>query len=84
MEVDSPNWYEHENEKGFRWLGMQPITTDIHMNQGAVVVQFADDRAGAAFQVVMTHASFRDFVMIVVAAREKLEAKLDRKEDFDE
>jgi hypothetical protein len=75
IEIDSKNWHCHENEHGFSFVGFQPTSTHIHANQDCVVLIFADDDAGLGVQLLMSHASYRDFMMAVAKSRETIEAK---------
>jgi hypothetical protein len=77
MNVDSENWIEHENKHGFRWLGFQPTSTTVHANQDCVCLCFADEEAGAGVQIVMSHQSFREYMLTLAKGRETIEAKQD-------
>jgi hypothetical protein len=75
-----PNWHEHSTRNGFRWLGFQPTSTEVYANPDAVVLQFADDDAGAGVQIALAHQSFRDYMLTLATARENIEAKQDAEE----
>jgi hypothetical protein len=84
VKVDSPNWHEHTNDHGFRFMGMQPTSTNIHANPHAVVITFADDEAGAGLQIAMTHQSFKDYLLSLAKIRETIEAKQEEYGDEEE
>ncbi len=86
MKVNNPNWYEHQNEDGFRWQAFQPTKTQVHANQDCVILQFGDENAGAGMQLYMTHESFQECLILLVKARETIEAKREMfgKESTDE
>ena len=77
MKVNSENWIEHENEYGVRWLRFQPTQTTVHANQDCVCLCFADEKAVAGLQIVMSHQSFREYMLTLAKARETIEAKQD-------
>jgi hypothetical protein len=55
LEIDSENWFGHENEHGFRFIAFQPTSTQVFGNQDGVVLTFADDDAGIGFQLWLSH-----------------------------
>lgn len=75
FEITSDNWHAHENEHGFKFIGFQPTSSNIHANQDCVVMTFADDEAGMGVQIVMSHASYRSFLLTLAKSRETIEAK---------
>jgi hypothetical protein len=75
VKVKSPNWHEHTSHHGYRFLGIQPTSTDIHGNQDSVVLTFRDNQADAGLQVCMIHQSFRELATAIAKARETFEAK---------
>lgn len=75
FEITSENWQAHENEHGFKFIGFQPTSSNIHANQDSVVMVFADDEAGMGVQIVMSHASYRSFLLTIAKSRETIEAK---------
>jgi hypothetical protein len=76
MKVNSPNWHEHSNENGYKFLAFRPTSSSVDGNQDGVVLFFGDDQAGAGIQLWMSHQNFRGYVMALVKAREIFEAKL--------
>lgn len=77
FEIASENWHAHENDHGFKFIGFQPTSSNIHANQDCVVMVFADDEAGMGVQIVMSHASYRSFLLTIVKSRKTVEAKQD-------
>jgi hypothetical protein len=75
FEIDSDNWHAHENDHGFRFIGFQPTATKSHANQDCVCLTFTDEDAGVGVQLVMSHASYRDFMLTVAKSRESIEFK---------
>jgi hypothetical protein len=80
----SENWYEHTNDEGFHWIGFQPTGTKVHANEHCVVINFADEYEGRGFQAVLTHQSFKDFLMMLATARETIEAHQAENDDGQE
>lgn len=85
LEIASDNWHAHENDHGFKFIGFQPTSSNIHANQDCVVIVFADDEAGMGVQIAMSHASYRSFLLTIAKSRETIEAKQEEHgQDVDE
>jgi hypothetical protein len=84
VKVDSPNWHEHINDHGFRFMGMQPTSTNTHTSQDAVVITFPDDHPGAGLQSIMTYESFKDYLLSLAKIRETIEARQEEYGDEEE
>lgn len=75
FEIASDNWHAHENDHGLNFIGFQPTSSNIHANQDCVVLVFADDDAGMGVQIVMSHASYQNFLLTIAKSRETIVAK---------
>jgi hypothetical protein len=80
LEIESENWHAHEKDHGYRFIGFQPTSTNIHANPHCVVLTFGDDDAGIGVQVCLTHQSWQEYLMALAKARETTEAKREYEE----
>jgi hypothetical protein len=76
MEIsDADNWHYRKTKTGFRWIGFQPTHFDVAANPDCVILSFKDNEVEAGVSVVLTHESFRDYLLMLTKARETFETK---------
>jgi len=71
----TPNWFQHVNDNGYRFMGFQPKCSTIHANEHAVILAFGDDHSGAGRTFFLTHRSFKDFILSLATVHVSIEAK---------
>jgi hypothetical protein len=84
LEFESDNWQAHENKHGCKFIAFMPTGATVAGDLNVVVLAFCDEDAGVGVQVVLPQQRWQEFVMMVVKARETIEAKQEYEEGDDE
>ena len=84
LEFESNNWIAHENKHGCKFVAFRPTGTTVAGDSDVVVLAFCDEDAGVGVQLYLPQQRWQEFVMMVVKARETIEAKQKSEEGDDE